>query len=78
MCYLPVVGNPEQAPTEEIPENSPWSMLLVKSMPNLTYTVWKRPFRNGLNEFKSTMEISGVTAKQVYDFQVCPSFGLYQ
>jgi len=58
---------PEKQPTGE------WEVLLMKEFPMLSYTVWKKPWKNGLNAFKSSTIIQGITPKELYSFQSdCP------
>jgi len=58
-----------EVPDGEAPEGSEWELFLQREAPNLTYTVWKRPWKNGLNTYKSATLMTGVTAPQLFSFQ---------
>eukprot|EP00240_Pyramimonas_obovata_P001397 CAMPEP_0118922576 /NCGR_PEP_ID=MMETSP1169-20130426/1459_1 /TAXON_ID=36882 /ORGANISM="Pyramimonas obovata, Strain CCMP722" /LENGTH=496 /DNA_ID=CAMNT_0006863471 /DNA_START=183 /DNA_END=1670 /DNA_ORIENTATION=+ len=58
-----------EVPEGGAPDGSKWELLLTRSTPTLSYTVWKRPWKNGLNTYKSATTLTGVTPEQLYTFQ---------
>ena len=47
-------------------EGSGWSPLLYRTEGAVTYAVWKKPWKGGLNAYKSTTTIRGVSADELY------------
>lgn len=50
-------------------EGSGWSPLLYRTEGAVTYAVWKKPWKGGLNAYKSTTTIRGVSADELYRYK---------
>jgi hypothetical protein len=50
-------------------EGSAWSPLLYRTEGAVTYAVWKKPWKGGLNAYKSTTTIRGVSADELYRYK---------